>query len=672
MAEVGPRDAVRRLGDVAIPDPYQWLEADSDEVARWSAEHDGRSRAWLAEHGADAALARRLHPHLEAQHVRPPRRLGDQWLCAQRVDGRSVLDVAACPDGVGGTLLFDPVDAGAVDVEGFWPAPDGRAVVVAVRVVVGGAIMLRVLGVDGTVGPPMGPTVHLPRIAWDPGSSVFYFAAPTEDGADPPQLFRAGLDGERPRRLGTVTHLSSMLHPQLSPDGRWLLAVSGYTAPCPHSILDTRGDGAWIPFLPQDGRYFNGSLLDDAFIAATDDGADRGRVVSIPLSAPRDRDRWRELLPESEVVTRAAQVIGGHVVVSGIVDGASRLRVIHRESGSWWTVPGEPRAAVGTDARSWSHMPIEEPGFVVDGTTITYLSSAHARSPQTLRLRPDDPHAVPEVLRPAEFDHPDLSVSRRDCPSRDGTRIPLWVVQRRDLGAEAALPTLVYGYGGWNNAFLPVYLGGFLPFLQAGGRVVLPNLHGGGELGRQWWQGGRGKVKARTVDDLVDVLDWVRGTRLAPPGGLGILGASLGGMNVLSVLVRRPELVDAVAALVPVTDLVHDTTFPDGYGPIGEYGDPADPGFAGWMLSYSPYHNVEPAPYPPTLLACAAEDTACPPLESRKMVARLEAATTGSAPILYRCWPDSDHIAGELGTAEQTAEWLAFLATHLGVDLQED
>lgn len=684
MGEWGPQATTLRVTGRDIPDPYRWLDADSPEALAWSHHHDSAGLRYLSSIPGLTGLAEHVRPHLESMYVRPPRPWGSLWLTLRRRAGRNELVLGPRIDGVEAELFVDPLAFGAVDVEGFWPSPTGAAVAVALRMSVGGEVRIVLLRPDGTDRSWGGPAVTPLRPAWEPTGHGLYYGGPTEDRSDPAQIYRLELDGAGPTRIGTIEHPSAMVQPQLSLDGRYLAATCGITSPRPHFVLDLADidlaekpteHSMWRPFLAELDNTFVGSIMNDNYIAATDHDADRGRVVAIPLDTPDQPDSWRELVPESEVVIRSVEVIADHLVIAGIKDGSSHLRILsHKDGGSPWTVPLPPYSTIGTDARSWSHMPVEEPGFVTDASTITFLTSQFTQSPAVLQLQVDAaPGTAPHTAVPSSFSHPELEVKRHRCPSSDGAAVPLWVVRHTsDADLWAPAPTVLYGYGGWNNAFLPVYLAGFLPFLRAGGRIVLPNLRGGGEAGRAWWQAGKGAQKVRTIDDLTDVADWLISTGSVVPGRLAVMGASLGGMNALALMLRRPEVLGAAVALVPAADLLRDFSSPDAYGPRGEYGDPADEACLDALLAYSPYQNITPAVFPPTYVACAEFDDACPPGESRKVVARLNELNLGINPIVFRCWPDSEHIAGELGTAEQTAEWAAFLAEHLGMAREPD
>ena len=211
-------------------------------------------------------------------------------------------------------------------------------------------------------------------------------------------------------------------------------------------------------------------------------------------------------------------------------------------------------------------------------------------------------------------------------------------------------------------------MGELAAFVDAGGIVVLPNLRGGAEYGRAWWEGGRLANKQNTFDDLYTIAETLIAAGVTSSDRLAVAGASNGGLLAAAAAVQRPELFRAAVPLVPLTDMLR---FPrDAYGRemSEDYGDPNDPAAAEGLFGYSPYHNVrDGTEYPAMLVVCAANDIRCPPWNGRKLVARLQRATSGDAPILLRVWPDAGHLSALGGEPQHTAEWLGFVMAELGM-----
>jgi prolyl oligopeptidase len=248
----------------------------------------------------------------------------------------------------------------------------------------------------------------------------------------------------------------------------------------------------------------------------------------------------------------------------------------------------------------------------------------------------------------------------------DGAQVSSWVVHRRDLDRKRPHPALIYGYGGWNIAFVPTYMGALAAFVNAGGILAFPNLRGGGEYGWDWWQQGRLAHKQQTYDDLYSTAEYLIGEGLTSSSMLAVAGASNGGLLAAVAVTQRPALFKAVVALVPVIDVMRFVRESFGEQMVEEYGDPRKVSDAPFIHAYSPYHNVrEGTAYPATLVVCSENDIRCPPWNGRKMVARMQHDNKADTPTLLRVWSDSGHPAALLGDAAQTSDWLGFIMEQL-------
>jgi prolyl oligopeptidase len=233
-------------------------------------------------------------------------------------------------------------------------------------------------------------------------------------------------------------------------------------------------------------------------------------------------------------------------------------------------------------------------------------------------------------------------------------------------------PTIVTGYGGFGVCVPPGYHPELLTWLTAGGAVAIPAVRGGGEEGGEWHRAGSGGQQQNSFDDFHAAAEWLLGEGRTGPGQLGTLGASNGGLLVAGAAVQRPELYQAVVADAPLLDMVRYEL--SGLGPlwVAEYGTASDPEQLGWLLGYSPYHNVRPATaYPATLLVVFDGDTRVDPLHARKHCAALQHAQAGPGPILLRVVANAGHGPRPRSLSiAVAAESLAFLAAHTGLSLE--
>ncbi len=255
-------------------------------------------------------------------------------------------------------------------------------------------------------------------------------------------------------------------------------------------------------------------------------------------------------------------------------------------------------------------------------------------------------------------------------PSKDGTAISMFVVRGRGLPRDGAQPVYLNGYGGFNISMTPGFSRSLLMFLEQGGTVAIPHLRGGGEYGEAWHKGGMLETKQNTFDDFIAAAEYLIREGYTTPARLAAVGGSNGGLLTGAVLTQRPDLFGAIVIQVPLLDMLRYHRFSIARLWIPEYGSADDPEAYQWLKAYSPYHHVRPGvAYPAVLLATAASDTRVDPLHARKMAARLQAATSGEAPILLRLESQAGHGAGKpvAKVMEELVDTWSFLFLALGL-----
>jgi prolyl oligopeptidase len=252
--------------------------------------------------------------------------------------------------------------------------------------------------------------------------------------------------------------------------------------------------------------------------------------------------------------------------------------------------------------------------------------------------------------RPAFFDASGLRAEQRFATSKDGTRVPYFLVGPKDLALDGDRPTLLYGYGGFELSLLPSYLAAVGPaWLARGGVYVLANLRGGGEYGPPWHQAAIRAHKQRSFDDFAAVAEDLIARRVTRPARLGIMGGSNGGLLVGATLLQRPELFNAVVCKVPLLDMRRYHRLLAGASWMAEYGDPDRPEQWAWIARYSPYQNVRAGrSYPVVLFTTSTRDDRVHPGHARKMAARM--AAQGHTVLYY------ENIEGGHGGAADNAQ----------------
>jgi prolyl oligopeptidase len=256
-------------------------------------------------------------------------------------------------------------------------------------------------------------------------------------------------------------------------------------------------------------------------------------------------------------------------------------------------------------------------------------------------------------------------------PSKDGTKVSMFLVQKKGLALDGRRPTLLSGYGGFNVNMTPNFSPSRLLWLEKGGVYALPNLRGGGEYGEAWHQAGMLERKQNVFDDFTAAAEWLVKSGYTTRERLAIQGGSNGGLLVGAVLTQRPDLIGAAVCQVPVADMLRYHLFTVGRFWIPEYGSAEDPKQFAFLYRYSPYHNVkEGTAYPPTLVTTADTDDRVAPGLAKKFAARLQAATAGDAPILIRIETKAGHGGGKpiSKQLDELADIYAFLFRALNVE----
>lgn len=701
-------DDVFTPAGVPIRDPYRWLEADTAEVREWQRAQADLAMRTIAAGGRLEEARRLVEAYDDGARPDLPRPAAGLWFRAEAVAGDLAVVVAAEPYGPGRELVrlsacagadaSADAAAGAAAPTLSWlaPSPDGRWL--ALGVCTDGSEHHRIHLVDVGTGEVCGdgPTQTLHSAwaggaSWWPDSRGFSFFALT---GSPGEFDQAVFE----HRVGVGTRRDDVPIPQgsreytrvqYSADGRWAVASHRLGSPSPVAVRAlpprtetasgsderTREDATagWRPFvtgLPLGpGGTVAGHIVGDAYVAVTDVGAPRGRVVSIPLDAehPEDPGTWTELVPETDAVLRSLTPVGSRLYLRGFDRTVAFVRIL---DASGREVPGEParvplpgRGAIGSPffplTELAEHPPADDrDGYVFAFSTLTTSWGVYRHRPGSSDL---------ETLRPPEIAL-DASVELHAARSEDGTEIPFHVVRRAGADPSQPAPVLVSAYGAANVPLLPQYQGDLAAFVAAGGTLVQAYLRGGGELGSDWFRGAHRELRHVRDGDLVAVAEHLVATGIAAPDRLALTGGSDGGLMCGVAVTTRPDLWRAVLPRAPLLDLIGGIRDPYLEFVIRKaWGDPDVADDVRRLAGNSPYELIAPGRFPAVYVQAGATDPRCPPWQARKFAARLQAAQRGEAPILLHVFENAGHGAATSPEvlAQQDAEWLAVLMVEL-------
>jgi prolyl oligopeptidase len=392
----------------------------------------------------------------------------------------------------------------------------------------------------------------------------------------------------------------------------------------------------------------------------TDLDAPHRKVIAIDLASP-GREHWKTIIPESPDTISTADLIGGKLVIETMHDVASVVSLYSLDGTSLGRVdlPGIG-SILGISGRE------DSPELFYSFTSFTRPTTIYRRD---LATGESSVFRTPKV----DFDPSNYVTEQIFYPSKDGTKVPMFITHRKDLKLDGTHPTLLYAYGGFDVSITPAFSVSNLTWLEMGGVYAVPNIRGGGEYGKAWHEAGTKERKQNVFDDFIAAGDWLCAHGYTSHAKLVISGGSNGGLLIGAVLNQRPDLARVAFPAVGVMDMLRFHRFTIGYAWVSDYGSSAEAAGFKYLSAYSPVHNVKTgAHYPAVLVTTADHDDRVYPAHSFKFTAAVQAAVAGvpdAGPILIRIETNAGHGAGKPTTKiiEEASDKLAFAAHFLGM-----
>jgi prolyl oligopeptidase len=493
--------------------------------------------------------------------------------------------------------------------------------------------------------------------AWLPDSSGFYYTANPQKGEVPPgeeylwscvYFHKLGTSAPEDKKIFFHSTAKKYFHSaEITPSGEYVLFYRGFYLREKNEVFFRRVDaGINAPLIPL-ATGFAGSYhvaeVEDKFFIHTDENAPLGRLLVADPKRPRRRN-WKEFAPETTDKLERFSAVGGRIYIGYLHNAYSQIKIYDSQGKFLRILPTPGEELVGTQK---VHGKWEEPEVKVIFTSYTYPTARFDYDFAANRLHPRE-QRLPYKVNTGNYITRQVWVT-----SKDGTRISMFLAHRRGIEQDGSHATLIYGYGGFNKSKTPVFMPNFFIWLEAGGMVAFPNLRGGGEYGRKWYEGGIRENKQKSFDDCIAAAEWLIENKYTKPRKLVLYGASNGGLMVSAAAIQRPELFKAVWAEVPFTDMLRYHKFGRAKAWTNEYGDPDKPEDFKYLLKYSPYHNIRPnTRYPAMLIVGGENDPKVHPLHARKFAAGLQDANIGENLILLKIQKDAGHDGG-LSDTEQ-------------------
>ena len=410
-----------------------------------------------------------------------------------------------------------------------------------------------------------------------------------------------------------------------------------------------------------DGFDYDYSLVDntdDRILVMTNENAPKYKLVSIDPDHPA-KENWQTIIAEKEAVLQSVSIHGGKLVAVYLKDAYSQAFVL--------------------DLSGKQLFELELPGIGsfsgLNGKkdeSLAFYSFTSFTSPSTI-YKYDIEKNKSEVYRQSEinFDFSNYETKQVFYKSKDGTKVPMFIVHKKGLKLDGTNPTLLYGYGGFNISLTPSFSLTRLILLENGFVFAMPNLRGGGEYGEEWHKAGTKMQKQNVFDDFIAAAEYLISEKYTSSSKLAIQGGSNGGLLIGACMTQRPDLYAVALPAVGVLDMLRYHNFTIGWAWASDYGrsDDSKEMFQ-YLYGYSPLHNIKDGvSYPATLVSTADHDDRVVPAHSFKFIARLQAGQQGDNPVLIRIATKAGHGAGKptAKVIEEYADVWAFVMQNLGV-----
>jgi prolyl oligopeptidase len=686
-APVGPRASgppkaeVRPLEETfygnKIVDKYRWLEdGTSPETQKWVAEEMAYTRGVLDPLPGREAIHTRLSELLRIGDIGVPR-IGGKFYFYTRRDGLQNQPVLYVREGIDGKdrVLVDVnllAADGTIALDWFEPSERGKYLVYGTSA--SGSEMSTLHIVETKTGNILPDTIDrtgAASIAWMPNNSGFYYTRYPKKGDVPEGQERynrhvfyhdLGTDPETDLKIfGEGRDPEDWPEVRLDNDGRMLLiTVSQGWTKTEMFLMDLKKGTPPTRITTGKNFLYSGTVYNGRVYIVTNEDAPRFRMF-VTEAGEYDRDDWKEIIPQTGGVLKDAELWGGKIFAQYEQNASSELKVFDLQGQN---VRNLALPAIGTVSGSggkWDHDEIFYgfESFTVPPSIYRYDVE---RGSSSLWAKVDAP-----AIDPAAY-----SVEQEWYHSKDGTRVPMFLVHKKGLKKDGLNPTLLTGYGGFDISLTPSFESDIYLWLEHGGVYAVANLRGGAEFGEDWHRAGMLDKKQNVFDDMIAAAEYLISEKYTDTNHLAIEGGSNGGLLMGAMITQRPELFRAVVCEVPLLDMLRYQNFQIARLWIPEYGSAENPEQFKWIYAYSPYHHVKAGvEYPAVLFMTADSDSRVDPMHAEKMAALMQSSARNGRdrPILLRIENKAGHGMGTpVGKRiEELTDVYSFLWWQLGV-----
>ena len=667
-----------------VLDNYRWLEdGKNPETQKWVEQEMAYTRGILDGLAGRDAIHKRLTELLSIGSVTPPTIAGRHYFYTKR-EGMQNQPVLYVRDGLNGAdrVLVDAnklAADGTIALDWFQPSDNGKYV--AYGTSPSGSEMSTLHIIETKTGAILHDTIERTRaasIAWKRDNSGFYYTRYPKKGdvPDGQEMYNRHVyyheiandpedhpEDSDPLIFGQGRDAEDWPNVSLSNDGLWLLinVAQGWTK-SELFLMDVKAGTP--PTRVTNGKNFlySAEVYNDRLFITTDEDAPRYRVF-VADAGNYDREACKELIPQSDAVLQGTAVFGGKLFAQYEQNASSQLKLFDLQGKK---LNDLLLPAIGT---------VFGLGGRWDRNELFYGFQSFTFAPSIYRydLKDGSTSLWTKVDAPS-LDPAAYEVNQEWFHSKDGTRVPMFVVHKKGVQKNGHNPTLLTGYGGFNLSLTPTFSRTAYLWMEHGGIYAVANLRGGAEFGEDWHRAGMLEKKQNVFDDMIASAQHLISEKYTDKNHLAIQGGSNGGLLMGAMITQRPDLFRAVICQVPLLDMIHYQDFQIAKLWIPEYGTSENAEQFKWLYAYSPYHHVKPGTeYPAILFMTADTDTRVDPMHAKKMSALMQSeaknGTSHTRPILLRIESKAGHGAGKPVTKqiEEFTDVYSFLFWQLGV-----
>jgi prolyl oligopeptidase len=683
-----PKAAVKPLEETLhgtkIIDNYRWLEdGKTPETQKWVEEEMSYTRAMLDPLPGRDQIHKRLTELLSIGSIGVPETGGKYYFYTRREGMQNQPILYVREGGAAGKELGKDrvlVDANQLAADGTialdWYVPSENGKYLAYGTSPSGSEMSTLHIVETKTGNLLPDTIERTRaasIAWKHDNSGFYYTRYPKKGDVPEgqemynrHVFYHELGSDPatdPLIFGEGRDPEDWPDVELDNDGRFLLITveQGWTK-SELFLMDLKAGTPPIRLTTGKNFLYNATVYNGRIYITTNEDAPRYRVF-VAEAGYYDREAWKELIPQTDAVLQGATVWGGKIFTQYEQNATSQLKTFDLDGTKLSDLHLPAIGSVFGTHGKWNR----------DEVFYGFQSFTFAPSIYRYDLKDGSTSLWAKVDAPS-IDPSAYEVQQEWYQSKDGTRVPMFVVHKKGLKKDGRNPTWLTAYGGFNISMTPTFSRSVYLWLEHGGVYAVANLRGGAEFGEDWHRAGMLGNKQNVFDDMTAAAEHLIAEKYTDKNHLAIQGGSNGGLLMGAMITQRPDLFRAVVCQVPLLDMLHYQDFQIAKLWIPEYGSAENPDQFKWLYAYSPYHHVKAgAEYPAILFMTADTDTRVDPMHAKKMAALMQAEAKNGAsrerPILLRIETKAGHGAGKPVTKqiEEFTDIYSFLFWQLGV-----